>query len=288
MTKGQKITLWLGLLVYGLALFAVLTFYRLPADRLLTKAVDAATGGKVHVSAEKVSASLWRGYRFENLTWTLQSGGAAAGVRMESLTLSPGFLGLVRGYLPVDAKGALAGGTFQISAGASMMRGLGKGYATVRAEGIDIEELGAFTRIVRREVKGRLTGQAEFYGALNELKKLNGRAGILFEDGSVDTRVEAFGIRTLPFERISLPLTVRNGVAILEGGQLAGPVLAGEFEGQIRLLPNLQVSPLQLTATVRPGPSLTGEGGLPRSGDKPFVIQLKGTVGKPLFTLAGG
>jgi type II secretion system protein N len=290
MTKGQKITLWLGFLGYGLALFAVLTFYRLPADRLLTKAVAAATGGKVHVSAEKVSASLWRGYRFENLTWTFQSGGAAASERMEWLTLSPGFLGLVRGYLPVDMEGALAKGTFQLRAGASMIRGLSNGYATLRAEGIHVEELAALTQIAQREIKGKLTGQAEFYGALNELKKISGRAGILFEDGAVDTRVETFGLRTIPFERLSLPLTVQNGVATLKGGQLVGPVLEGELEGQIRLLPNLQVSPIQITATMRPGPSLTGgkEGGLPRSADKPFVIQLQGTIGKPLFTLAGG
>ena len=44
MKTRHKIFLWLGFIVYGLALFAVLTFYRLPADKILSKAVETATG----------------------------------------------------------------------------------------------------------------------------------------------------------------------------------------------------------------------------------------------------
>jgi type II secretion system protein N len=290
MSQRHKIMLWTGIVVYGLVLFAVLTFYRLPADKILSKALETATQGKVFVSAEKVSSSLWKGYRLENLTWTVQSGSAVVSDRMESLTLSPRYLGLLQGYLPVQMEGVMAKGTFQASAGVSMIHGLSKGYASLKALGIDLGALATVDGVLQREIKGKLTAQADFYGPLNELRKLNGQATILVVDGTVDTRVDSLGFRTIPFEKLSLPFTVRNGVASLKGGQLIGPVLAGELEGQIRLLQNLQVSPLQITATMRPGPSLTGEkgGSLPMTGDKPFVIQLQGTIGKPLFSLAGG
>ena len=290
MRKRHKIILWVGFIVYGLILFALLTFYRLPADRILSKAVESATGGKVFVSAEKVSSSLWKGYRFENLTWTVQSGSAVVSDRMKSLTLSPRYLGLLQGYLPVEVEGAVARGTFQVNAGVSMIRGLSKGYARFKALGINLGDLATVNQIAQREIKGKLTALADFHGPLNDLRKLNGQASILVEDGSVDTRVEAFGFRTIPFEKLSLPLTVRNGVAGIKDGQLAGPVLTGVLEGQIRLLQNLQVSPIQITASMRPGPSLTGEKGsnLPATGDKPFFIRLDGTIGKPLFSLGGG
>lgn len=286
----KRIAIWVGFLVYGLVLFALFTFYRLPADRILSHAVETATDGRVYVSAENVSASLLKGYLFENLTWTIQSEGAVFSERMESLTLSPGFIGLLRGYLPIEVEGVLAKGTFRFAAGVSMIRGLDKGYAHLNAVGVDLSNLAAVAQILQREVKGRFTGQAEFRGSLSGLKNLNGQATILFEKGTVDTRIEALGLGTIPFDKLTLPLTVQNGVASLREGRLVGPVLTGEFEGQIRLQQKLQISPLQITATLRPGPSLAGDkpGGLPGREDKPFVVRLQGTIGKPLFTLSGG
>jgi type II secretion system protein N len=289
MKKHQKFIIWLGFIVYGLVLFAVLTYYRLPADRILSKVIENTTHGKVLVTAEKLSSSLRKGYRLENLTWTVQSGNSVVSDHMESLTLSPRFLGLLGGYLPVEMEGVLAKGTFHLGGGVSMFRGLSEGYATVKALGIHLGDVAVMNLLLQREIKGKLTGQAEFYGPLNEPRKLNGQATILVEDGAVDTRMDAFGIRTIPFEKLSLPVTVRGGVASLKGAQLIGPVLAGELEGQIRLLQNLLASPLQITATMRPGPSLRGdkEGSFP-AGDKPFVINLEGTIGKPYFNLGGG
>jgi type II secretion system protein N len=290
MKTSHKIMLWLGFILYGMVLFALLTLYRMPADKLLSKALETVSQGKVSVSPQRTSFTPWRGYRFEDLTWTVQSGGAAVSDRMESLVLSPGFLGLLKGSLPVDMEGVVAKGTFQLSAGVSMLRGLSKGYANLKATGIQLGDLATVNQIAQRQIKGRLTGQVDLYGPLNELKKLNGQANLLVEEGAVDARVDAFGFRTIAFEKLLLPLTVKNGVASLKGGLMVGPVLAGEFEGQVRLLQNLQDSPLQVTATLRPGPSLRHDkgGDLPAKGDKPFVIQLGGTIGKPLFTLAGG
>ena len=94
MKRSTKIILWTGFLLYGLALFSVLTLYRLPADKILAKVLEAVTHGQVFVSAQRMSRSLWKGYRLEDLTWTVDSGGALISERMESLTLSPGFLKL--------------------------------------------------------------------------------------------------------------------------------------------------------------------------------------------------
>ena len=226
----------------------------------------------------------------ENLIWAMQSATGVVSAKMDSLTLSPRFLGLLKGYLSMEFDGILFKGSFHLDTGVSMIRGLSEGYARLKALGISLDDLAIMNQIFQREIRGKLTGLAEFYGPLNEPKKITGQTTILIEDGAVDTRLEALGLKTIPFERLSLPLTVRNGVAGIKDGQLAGPVLTGVLEGQIRLLQNLQVSPIQITASMRPGPSLTGEKGsnLPATGDKPFFIRLDGTIGKPLFSLGGG
>jgi len=282
--------LYVGFIVYGLALFSVLTFYRLPADKILSGTVESMTDGRVLVSSGKLSSTLWRGHHLEDLTGTIQSGNSVVVARMDYLTLSPNFLGLFQGYLPVNLKGKMAKGTFQMSAGISMVRGLDNGYASLEVVGIHLGDVEALSMLAQRQIKGKLTGRADLHGPLKELRKLKGRASILIEDGTVEARMDAFGFRAIPFLKLSLPLFVQDGVASLKEGRLTGPLFSGELEGRIRLLQDLELSPLQIRAAIRPGPSLAGEkgGNLPLSGDKPLVIRLEGTIGKPLFTFAGG
>jgi type II secretion system protein N len=290
MKRSTKIILWAGFLLYGLALFSVLTLYRLPADKILAKVLETVTHGQVFVSAQRMSPSLWKGYRLKDLTWTVDSGGTLISERMESLTLSPSFLKLFLGYLPIEAEGVLGGGTFHMSAGVSMVHGAGKGYATLKAEGIRLEDLAVANFLMQRQMKGTLRGEADITGPLNDLRKVSGKGAIFVEDGSVETRLDLLGLKTIPFAKLTLPLTIRNGVATLKGGQIMGPLLTGDLEGQIRLQQDFRASPLQMTATIRPGPSFGDEqtGGPLIAKDRPLVVQLQGTLSRPLFSLAGG
>ena len=117
-----------------------------------------------------------------------------------------------------------------------------------------------------------------------------GKGAIFVEDGSVETRLDLLGLKSISFAKLMLPLTIRNGVATLKGGQIMGPLLTGDFEGQIRLQQDFRASPLQMKATIRPGPSFSDEqtGGPLIAKDQPLVVQLQGTLSKPLFSLAGG
>ena len=159
--NANQVILWLGLIVYGLGLFAALTFYRLPADRILSRAVEGMSDGKILVSVEKISSSIWKGHHLENLTWTIQSEDFVAVEPMAHLTLSPGFLRLLQGYVPLCLKGALAGGSFEISMGISMLRGLNKGYANIEAAGIRLEDLKGLRLFAQREIKGKVTGGSD-------------------------------------------------------------------------------------------------------------------------------
>jgi type II secretion system protein N len=290
MKRRNQIILWIGFVLYGLALFSVFTFYRLPADKILAKVLETMTHGQVSVSAQRMSPSLWKGYRLKDLTWTVESGGSLISERMEALTLSPSFLNLFLGYFPIEAEGTLAGGTFHISAGVSMIHGAGQGYATLKAAGIRLEDLAVANLLMQRQMRGKLRGEADITGPLNDLRKVSGKGAIFVEDGSVETKLDLLGLKTIPFAKLTLPLTIRNGVANLKGGQIIGPLLTGDLEGWIRLQPDFRASPLQITATLRPGPSFTDKqiGGPLMAKDRQLVVQLQGTLSRPLFSLAGG
>jgi type II secretion system protein N len=289
MKTGAKITFSVGLFVYGLFLFSALTFYRLPADEILSAAINRATHGEILVTAEKSSSSLWKGHHLQNLKWTIDTGSSPVVEPMESLTLSPNLFRLFQGYLPINLRGVLAKGSFQGSAGISIFRGLNRSYASLEAHGIQLENLAVINSLAQREIKGKLRGKAHLYGTLKDPARINGRGTIIVEDGAMDMRADAFGLQTLPFEEITLPITVKNGIADLNGGEIKSPLFGGDLEGQVRLHQDFLASQLHLTARIRPGPS-TQDGrtaGAPGRGSRVFVIELKGTIGKPLISWSG-
>lgn len=289
MKISTKIILLIGLIVYGLVLFLALTFYRLPADKILSGTLDRMTHGKILLSVEKRSSSLWKGHLLEGLTWTIASGTSEVVESMESLTLSPNLLRLFQGYVPINMKGVIAKGSFEASVGISMLRGLRKGYASLEALGIELENLAVLNRLAQREIKGKLKGQAELYGNLNDLMRTNGQGIIVVEDGAVDIKADVFGLRTLPFTKLTLPLIVKDGVTDLKGGEIRGPVFGGEFEGQIKLHHDFQASPIQVKARITPGQSShDGQAGKsPVRGARPIVIELRGTIGSPIISWTG-
>ena len=245
--------------------------------------------GKIIISVGKMSSSIWKGHRLENLTWTIQSEDFVVVEPMAHLTLSPGFLRLLQGYAPLCLKGALAGGSFEISMGISMLRGLNKGYANIEAAGIRLEDLEALRHLAQREIKGKVTGRAGFSGSFHDPSKIRGQGTLLVQDGALDMKTEVFGIKTLPFAKATLPFSVRNGAADINRGEIEGPLFEGDFEGRIRLHPDLQASALQVVATIRPGRSLQeGQAGtLPALGARPIVIQLQGTLAEPVISWTG-
>jgi type II secretion system protein N len=289
MKTHTKIILWVGLFVYGLLLFLALTFYRLPADEILSGVLNRMTHGKILLSAEKRSSSLWKGHQLENLTWTIDSGGSVILEPMESLSLSLNVLRFFQGYAPINMKGVLARGSFKASVGISLLRGLNKGYARIEASGIQLEDLAVLNSLAQREIQGKLRGRFDFSGTLNDLRKITGQGIILVENGAVDVNADALGLQTLPFQSLTLPLSIKNGVADLRGGEIKSPLLGGDLEGQIKLHENLQASPLQVKARVRPGsPGQDGQATKsPGQAGRPIIIELQGTIGRPLISWPG-
>ena len=68
MTRRSKTLIWVGLGIYGLLLFLLFTLYRLPADKILGKALTLWTETQTSVLAETVSFTLPFSYALERLT----------------------------------------------------------------------------------------------------------------------------------------------------------------------------------------------------------------------------
>lgn len=288
MKTSTKIILCVGLILYGFFLFAAMTFYRLPADEILNGALDKMTHGKITLSAEKSSSSLWKGHYLEDLTWTIDSHGSLVVERMKSLTLSPNFLRLFQGYAAINMKGELAKGRFIGNAGFSLLRGLKKTCAVLEASGIELENLAFLRPVAQRDITGKLKGRVEVNGDLNDFRKINGQGTITVENGALGIKAGGFGFKTIPFAKVFFPFKVKSGLTDLKGSKISGPLFEGDIEGQIKIQNDFRTSPIEMQARIVPASSSHGgQAGKSPTRGGPIVIELHGTIGNPLISWTG-
>ncbi|EFK96809.1 membrane protein [sediment metagenome] len=232
-----------GAVVYALLLFALLTLWRLPADRWLGYMAERMTRGNVALRAERVTPALPLGYRFHQVSYTVSQGSSSLSGRLDTLTVTVDFLRLFSAYLPGAFMAVFpSGGVIDGSAGISMFGGPEKGFLSMKTSGLPIDGLG-LGDLLNRNVKGILTGEVTAEGPLADPIRLFGQGVLVLRKGSVETKLDLAGLKAVPFERMRLPFTLRDGVLLIENAEMEGPWFSGTVSGRIRLKSPLQAVP---------------------------------------------
>jgi type II secretion system protein N len=163
---------------------------------------------------------------------------------------------------------------------------------SIEFSGMHLDELAMVENIIDRPARGKLyaVGRA----AIERQKPFNlsfvGRAEI--EDFQAPLRRPVLGETEIRFDSLKSDLTLEGGRLELSLGRAAGPLLAGDFWGQIRWSGFLQQSTLDISGNLVPGPDLSEkhpEGadqvGLfyARSGSKSIPFIIEGTLAEPQF-----
>ena len=276
---------WAGLAVYALILFLFLTFYRLPADRLIAATTAHATQGRLNIEVRGITPILPAGYRLEEISCIVKLGETSASDRLKSLTLRPGLLRFMAGYLPVRFACALQRGQLDGTAGASLFRGPRKGYFTIDASEVYLEDFNILQSLSHRALKGRLKGGMTIEGNLTDPSQLSGEGRILCERGSIGTKLSIPGLEAVPFDALTLAFTAENGKVTLKEGDMKGPMFSGSLAGEIRLAKKITRSQVMIEARLTPGPLLRNNEMarqfLAESPRGPLVITVKGTLERP-------
>jgi type II secretion system protein N len=284
MTPARKILFWSGLGIYGLLLFLLLTLYRLPADKVLGKALTLFTETQTLVSAETVSFSLPLSYTLHRVKVVAYWPQGVSKDLMDSLVFGLEWSRIFSGSLPLKSEGALARGRVQARLGLPF---LGRGYVDVKSYGIHLEDLSFLEVLLNRRVSGVGEGELRLVGDARFPSGLNGQGFLRATDGSLESKLPIAGLRTFPFQSISTFLIVQKGLLILKDGEIAGPAVSGSFSGEVKLNDRVSDSLLKLTAQLTPGPLLK-ENALSRRfleslapDGEPITIHLGGSLGSP-------
>jgi type II secretion system protein N len=288
MTRRTKILFWTGLGIYGLLLFLLLTLLRLPADKMLGKAITLLTGTQTVVSAETVSFSLPLSYTLERITCEAYWSQGVSRDRMDSLTLGPEWSRIFSGSIPLRSEAIFARGRVEARLGVPL---LSRGYLDAKSYGIHLEDLSFVEILLDRRVSGECEGELRLIGDIRFPTTLNGRGFLRATDGSLESKLPLAGLRTIPFQSLSAFLIIQKCLLFLNDGKIAGPSVSGTFSGEVKLDDEVSGSLLKLTAHLTPGPMLNGNdfarqflASLAAEGE-PITIHLGGTLGNPSIRL---
>ena len=271
-------------LVYGVALFLCLTVYRLPSEKLLQRGVNQFTEGKVILKAERISATFPPGYRLENVEYSILLTGDFYKNNLKFLNIYPNYLGLLEGYFPVTMKGLLPRGDFEIEAGASILKGSKDGFIAFKASDVYLEDLGFLKLLTGRTLKGKVKAEVNLKGNLTDYTRIHGDGRLSLEEGSLESQVQFFGLKEIPFQNLRISFAVKEGLLSLKEVELAGPVFSGRISGDIRLKKPLEQSLLHLTARLTPGSGLPENEGttpVPAGKDGLMVVRMEGMLRNP-------
>ena len=283
----KKILSYTGITLYVFILFLLMTFYRLPADKLIAATMENLTKGRLLFKAENISPVLPTGYRLEEVSYGIFVGDTPAKDHFKSLTFGPDYREIFTGHLPIKFNGVMPRGNIHGKTGLSILSRGKEGYLTIKASDVYLEDLNILRSFSGRNFKGKLRGEIKLEGNLADLSKIYGKGYLSLEKGSIDTRISIPGMETIPFKGIKLAFTIKDGKVILNNSKMDGPMFSGNFSGEIRLQEKIAQSQIMITARMSPGSLLENDQLTSKllakimKGNDSLVIKIGGNLNRP-------
>ena len=264
-----------------------MTFYRLPADKLISYAMEDYTGGRLLFKTEEMSPRFPGGYEMKAVSYGILLGNVLLTDRFDSLTINLDYKRLMLGYLPITFNGLISSGGFNGKAGVSLRNRLDNSYFSVKASDIHLKDIHIISSFSNRNLKGRFRGKINIEGNFNDPTKINGNGHFFVENGSIDTRIDLPGLNSVPFKSIELDFSIEGGIMTLKKGEMNGPLFSGNYSGEIKLKKKISRSRIKINGTMKPGPMLENNQFAKqflskiRKGNNPINIKILGTLERP-------
>ena len=287
MKLRYKIFSWMGLAVYTLLLFLLMTLYRLPADKLIAATVEDLTKGKLSVKVRRMSPAFPAIYRLEGVSYGISLGDIRVKDHLDSLIFRPDYKRLFVGYLPFQFRGTIQRGSIHGKTGVSTRSWIEDGYITIKISDIYLEDSNILRSFSDRDLRGKINGEIRVNGNLTDFTKINGEGHFHAEKGSINTKIDLPGMKAVPFESIKLAFSIKDGILALKDSEMDGPMFSGIFSGEVKLNQKIGESRLNITAEMEPGQLLKNHQlagqflNKIRIGNAPLVIKIGGTLEKP-------
>ena len=230
------------------------------------------------------------GLRLEELEARAGNQSAAKALQVQSLTVQPDWLHLLRTrQWRADLLGNVAGGT--ISGRATLLREADHQAVDFSAtvEALNLAAFSPFRQMLDREVRGILSGKVE-----GQFKRRNAlpaelRATITITNGDIPLRKPVLQHEHLPFSELRVQLEQKGQSLELQEGTLQSPLGFGHYKGTVTLARPLSASSIAVQGMLQARPELyqhvRDQEALQalrlQTAQKPLAVSLSGTLADP-------
>ncbi|MHB8908377.1 MAG: type II secretion system protein GspN [Syntrophales bacterium] len=260
-----------GYVLAGIAMLLILLYLRFPGEALkdYVKAVAAARYPQVSVSIDAIRPSVPPGLAVSGITVAFRDRPDAT-LHVDSLTVRPGGLALLRGRLAILMAAEGYGGEMEGQVDFSRLFSLqGPFSAAMNLRDIRIEKCAWLRDALVRQITGTLKGSIAFSGTSEALKNGTGTVDFTLTNGTFPLQESFLGIEKIDFTRVEGKASFRGGAMKITQLTLSGEKLRCSLKGNILLADDLQASQIDLNGTIE----------FPAQGNKRLGLTISGTLG---------
>ncbi len=257
----------------GIAMLLAFLYLRFPGEAVteyLKAAVAARYTGAV-LSIDTLRPSFPPGVALADITVGMRDRTDAL-LRLDSLTVRPGGLALLRGRLAIHAAAAGYGGEVRGKVEFARLLSLGGPLtAAVEVRNVRVDRWAWLRELFVRQVTGTLKGAIEFSGTAEALKNGTGTVDFTLTNGIYPLQEPFLGMDKIEYSRVEGKASFRNGALKVTQLTLTGEKIRCSLKGNILIADDFSASKLDLNGTIE----------LPLLGNKRVTLTIDGTVGNP-------
>lgn len=270
-----KITRYtIGYTAFAIVALIVFLYLRFPGDALVRYLVSSASymNSNQFLLIDSAKPVIPPGITFTNVALGFHNNPLST-IQADAITVSPGYLTLLKSRTGVAFTAIAYGGAIQGQAGANHFLSFqGPMYWRLTADGLNIEKVSYLKDILGRQITGRFKGTMTFDGQLQLFVNGTGSLEFTLINGSFQLLERIMGIDRLDFKKVEGLVNYRNGIVTISKLKLIGEKMNCALSGDITLnTTDVKRSDINLNCVIE----------LPDQNNKKISMVLTGPLGKP-------
>jgi len=293
--KKDEKRLWY--LAYIIILTVILLYILFP-ERALTDYFKSQAENRypnLNIEFDEINLSLSPGIKIYGLKISSKEDPDTPVYMSKKTLIQPSILGLLTGNSSYSFESSVNGGEISGFLKKKITNKKERVEATIDFNKIILDENVLIDPILGQRVEGILNGKITFMGDLFNL--LNGNAEVSLEltDGKINLKKPFIELNEIEFDKINISGVLDKRKFNIKSLDITGSDINGSGSGDIPLKDNILSSRLRLKVEIEPSPTLLQENPLvdtavrlikKRAKDGKYIIDIKGTIGKPSLPLS--
>lgn len=257
----QKKIRLIGYLLYALVLTALFLYLRFPSESLASylKSALGRANPRLILSIGALAPELPPGIEISKAEIAFKKTPLKPIVNLHNLSLKPDPWAFIQGTRACCFEGRAYGG--EISGNLRFEeRGSETCFTTsIRLKDLHMGRHAYLPLLMGRSFSGTLAGEIHYSGDNARLIQGDGAATITISRGVAGLPRPVMGLESIPFDRLFIKMTLKNGKITVSSAVLEGRTLKGRLSGTVTLKNKIRTSRLDLKGVVEPQTGLLGK-----------------------------